>query len=58
MGAEVADMIPEEWRHWLMSDELRASWLGKRSGKAKMLRADAGRNLGFARMMAQGNPGV
>ena len=50
---EVADMLPNGWRHWLASDEVSAEWQGERSDEAEMLRIDAGRTLGFTRMVAR-----
>lgn len=55
MDVELADTIPEGWKHWLRSDEIWARWQGKQTD-AEMLRADAGRNLGFTRMVARRKP--
>ena len=53
---QIADMVPDGWRHWLKSDEISAEWLGEQSDEAELLRVDAGRNLGFTRMVARRNP--
>ena len=53
MSIEVADLVPDGWRHWLRSDEVSAEWDGVQSDEAEMLRIDAGRNLGFTRMVAR-----
>jgi hypothetical protein len=53
VSIEVADLIPDEWRHWLISDEVSAEWDGVECDEAEMLRIDAGRNLGFTRMVAR-----
>ena len=49
---ELADMIPDGWIHWLTSDSVSAEWQGKQ-GDEEMLRVDAGRNLGFTRVVAR-----
>ena len=48
----LSDMIPDGWKHWLTSDSVWAEWQGKQ-GVEEMLRADAGRNLGFTRLVAR-----
>ena len=55
---ELSDMLPEGWRYWLTSAELLAEWQGGQGydEEAEMLRLDAGRNLGFTRMVARSNP--
>ena len=55
---ELADLIPDGWRHWLTTASFLAEW---KSGmgfeeEAEMLRLDDGRNLGFTRMVAHRNP--
>ena len=45
-------MFPAGWKHWLTSDSVSAEWQGKQ-GDEEMLRADAGRSLGFTRMVAR-----
>ncbi len=50
----LADSVPDGWQHWLKWLEICAEQ-GYRSDaqEAEMLRADAGRNLGFTRMVAR-----
>lgn len=55
VSIEVADLVLDGWRHWLISDEVSAEWDGVQSDEAEMLRIDAGRNLGFTRMVARRN---
>ena len=50
---ELSDMISNGWKHWLTSDSVSAQWQGKQSETGEMLRVDAGRNLGFTRMVAR-----
>ena len=50
---ELSDMIPNGWKHWLTSDSVEAEWQGKQSETGEMLRVDAGRNLGFTRIVAR-----
>ena len=52
MTVERADMMPDGWKHWMNSDEVSGEWKGEGS-HAEMLRVDAGRNLGFTRMVAR-----
>ncbi len=54
-----ADMIPEGWQHWLKWQEICLAQ-GYRADReeAAMLRLDAGRNLGFTRMVARKKEGV
>ncbi|HEX5502938.1 MAG TPA: methyltransferase domain-containing protein [Thermomicrobiales bacterium] len=54
VAVEHADLVPDGWRHWLRWLEVAAAH-GYRSDpqEAEMLRADAGRNLGFARVVAR-----
>ena len=53
VSIELADMIPDGWKHWLTSDAISAEWQGEQSREAEMLRIDGGRNLGFARIVAR-----
>lgn len=53
VSVEAADLLPDGWKHWLASDEVSAEWQGIESTEADMLRVDAGRNLGFTRMVAR-----
>lgn len=50
----VADTLPEGWRHWLTWLEVAGAH-GYRTDaqEAEMLRVDAGRNLGFTRLVAR-----
>ena len=52
MDVELADMMPDGWKHWMTSDSVSGEWKGEGSD-AEMLRVDAGRNLGFTRMVAR-----
>lgn len=52
MTVERADMMPDGWKHWMNSDAVSGEWKGEGS-HLEMLRVDAGRNLGFARMVAR-----
>ncbi len=55
----LADMIPEGWHHWLTWNEIRlAQGYHANPEEAAMLRLDAGRNLGFTRMVARKKAGV
>lgn len=51
---EVADMVPHGWEHWLRWLEI-AGANGYRSDEQEsaMIRLDAGRNLGFTRLVAR-----
>ncbi len=51
---EVADLVPRGWEHWLRWLEVAAAH-GYRSDEqeAAMVRLDAGRNLGFTRLIAR-----
>ena len=51
----LADMIPEGWEHWLKWMEVIFDREGQDDARqeAEMLRVDAGRNLGFSRMVAR-----
>lgn len=52
---ELADMIPEGWEHWLKWMEVISDQEGQEDARqeAEMLQIDAGRNLGFTRLMAR-----
>jgi len=52
--AATADTVPNGWKYWLQWLEVAAAQ-GYRSnpGEAEMLRSDAGRNLGFTRLIAR-----
>ena len=52
MTVELADMMPDGWKHWMTSDSVSGEWKGEGS-HAEMLRVDAGRNLGFTRVVAR-----
>ena len=51
----LSDLLPEGWRHWMASDLLWSERLGKPGDEADMLAADAGRTLGFTRVVAHRN---
>ena len=58
VNVELADLMPGGWKHWLDSI-LALAPIGNVPGceeEAEMLRVDAGRNLGFTRMVARRNP--
>ena len=52
---ELADMIPEGWEHWLKWMEVISDQEGQEDARqeAEMLQIDAGRNLGFTRLVAR-----
>ena len=52
---EHSDLVPDGWRHWMVSDRLWSERLGKPSDEAEMLAADGGRVLGLTRMVARRN---
>lgn len=52
---ELADLIPEGWRHWMVSDLYWSGRIGKPTDEADMLALDGGRTLGFTRMVARRN---
>ena len=52
---ELADLIPDGWRLWMVSDQLWSERLGKSADEAEMLALDGGRTLGFTRMVARRN---
>jgi cyclopropane fatty-acyl-phospholipid synthase-like methyltransferase len=54
---EVADRIPEGWQHWLTWQEVQGDHAGAQR-EAAMLRADAGRHLGFTRLVARKKEGA
>jgi SAM-dependent methyltransferase len=50
----LADMIPDGWKQWLLWQEIcLAERYRSSESEAAMLREDAGRNLGFTRMVAR-----
>jgi len=49
-----ADLVPRGWEHWLRWLEVSArQWWPASADEAAMVRADAGRNLGFTRVVAR-----
>lgn len=51
---DVADLVPGGWEQWLHWQEIAAErGFPKDEGEAEMLRIDAGRNLGLARVVAR-----
>lgn len=51
---EVADMLPDGWRHWLhWLDVCALAGDARGNEEAQMLRVDAGRSLGFVRLAAR-----
>ena len=52
---ELADLLPDGWRHWMVSDSLWSKHLGKPSDEADMLALDGGQTLGLVRMVARRN---
>ncbi len=58
VAVELADLIPDGWRHWVRWNEVCAAvgdpqWRDAASREAEMVRIDAGRTLGFARVVAR-----
>ncbi len=55
MDVELADHIPDGWKLWQTWVEICYEQFGKdyAQREAEMLRADAGRNLGFTRLVAR-----
>ena len=57
LAVEMADMIPEGWRHWLTWSDVCATvgtgLPGAAAREAEMLRADAGRLLGLVRIVGR-----
>jgi hypothetical protein len=61
VAVTVADSIPDGWQHWLKWEEIcqaQGVSLAADSQEADMLRADAGRNLGFTRVVAYKKEGT
>jgi len=63
VAVEVADLIPEGWQRWLDWDEAALelgsapeAFAEELPAEIEMLRAGAGRNLGFARVVARRQP--
>ena len=55
---EVSDLIPNGWKHWLRWLEVcRAYGYPSDDQETAMVRIDAGRNLGFTRLVARKVPG-
>lgn len=52
---ELADLLPDGWKLWMESDLLWSEHIGKPTDEADMLALDAGRTLGFTRMVARRN---
>ena len=52
---EFSDLLPDGWKHWMVSDALWSEYLGKPSDEADVLALDKGRTLGFTRMVARRN---
>ena len=52
---ELSDLVPDGWKHWMVSDRLWSERLGKPSDEAEMLAVDGGRILGLTRMVARRN---
>jgi cyclopropane fatty-acyl-phospholipid synthase-like methyltransferase len=57
VNVELADMIPDGWEHWMRWVEVVFSRDGREYAEqeAEMLRIDAGRNLGFTRLVGRLN---
>lgn len=54
VAVEVADMIPDGWKHWLTWLEIAAEQgYPSNRDEIELLRQDAGRNLGFTRVVAR-----
>lgn len=53
VDVEVAELLADGWRDWLRWDEVRASLGEDVSDELAMLRADAGRCLGFVRVVGR-----
>jgi SAM-dependent methyltransferase len=57
VAVEHADSIPEGWKHWLIWQEsLLQNGFPYNAKEAEMLRVDAGRSLGFTRVVARKLP--
>lgn len=52
---ELSDLLPEGWRHWMVSASLWSERLGRPGGEADMLASDKGQALGLTRMVARRN---
>ncbi len=50
---ELADRLPDGWRDWLRWNEMCDEHRGKAGWEAEMLRIDAGKLLGFTRVVAR-----
>ena len=56
---ELADTLPEGWRHWLQFEEAKvAAGVNRHDDEIPALAADQGRYLGFVRMVARRNENV
>lgn len=54
IDVEVADMLPDGWKHWLLWQEVCFDeGFTTDQQEAEMLRVDAGRNLGFTRVVGR-----
>lgn len=53
VSVEVADRLPEGWQDWLTWNEICDRVRGDPGQEAQMLRVDAGRLLGFTRVIAR-----
>ena len=54
-----ADLIPDGWKHWLKWQEIcLAQGFSADQQEADMVRVDAGRNLGFTRVVARKKAGA
>ncbi len=49
---KLADLVPDGWKLWMVSDQLWSDRIGKPAAEADMLAFDKGRTLGFTRMVA------
>jgi SAM-dependent methyltransferase len=57
VGIEVSDLVPDGWKHWLRWLEISRDQEAPTDAKEiEMLRADAGRSLGFTRVLARKKP--
>ncbi len=54
VDVELADRIPDGWQHWLTWQGVQEEDSARR--EATMLRVDAGRHLGFTRLVARRKP--
>lgn len=52
---ELADLMPDGWKHWMASDLSWSEHLGKPSDEADMLAGDQGETLGLTRVVARRN---